>query len=211
MVAESLGLAHVSLRIVGGEYTSLSRVIEPMRELAPYLASRDDVEVVISARHFSSKQLSGSCHRGLTRIGVSLKAPPHIVGYNSKIENGDSSSRRTTNTHEVGEDGEHVELGIFIRHLLVLAVQELTHQDVQRVIFEKLLPRCEPRSNRGRIDVHTRAFEEFFFAGTQRKVLLVLARQGTHNLGLRNGNKCPCVYAPIEEHAQQRSKNTGGG
>lgn len=33
-------------------------------------------------------------------------------------------------THEVRKDSKHVQLSVFVRHQLVLAVQELAHQDV---------------------------------------------------------------------------------
>lgn len=44
-----------------------------------------------------------------------------------------------TGTHKICKDCEHVQLSVFVRNLLVLTVQELADQDVQRVVLEELL------------------------------------------------------------------------
>lgn len=42
-------------------------------------------------------------------------------------------------THKIREDCEHVQLGVFVRNLLVLTVEKFAHQDVQGVVLEELL------------------------------------------------------------------------
>lgn len=64
------------------------------------------------------------------------------VSYDLRISTENSLEPRSLylcSTHEVRKDGKDVQLGIFVRHLLVLAVQELAHQDMQGVVLEELL------------------------------------------------------------------------
>lgn len=42
-------------------------------------------------------------------------------------------------THQVSQDRKYIQLGVFVRHLLVSAVQELAHQNMQRIVHEEFL------------------------------------------------------------------------